>query len=92
MPGSWPAVELPNLNGNNYEITSPFKRAYNCIAWAAGDTSRWWWPIRLAGVNYWPKNAPREATVEAFIAAYATCGYAACEDGAIEPGIEKIVL
>jgi hypothetical protein len=35
---------------------------------------------------------PREETVEAFIAAYATVGFRECTDGALEPGIEKIAL
>ena len=73
-------------------MTSPERRGYNCIAWAAGETDRWWWPIRLPGVNYWPKGVAREATIAAFIAAYATRGYEPCADGALEPGIEKIAL
>jgi hypothetical protein len=92
MPGTWPPHGLPNLNDNNCIVTSPFRRGYNCIAWAAGDTSRWWWPIRLPGVNYWPKGVPRELTEDAFVAAYATVGYARCADGRLEPGIEKIAL
>src|SRR5271163_1349100 len=93
MPvGSWPPHELPNLNDANCIVTSAFKRGYNCIAWAAGDASRWWWPIRLPGVNYWPKGVPREATIDAFIAAFATLGYVPCVDGSLEAGIEKVVI
>lgn len=88
----WPPYELPNLNSGNCRVTSPERRAYNCIAWAAGDTSRWWWPIRLPGVNYWPKGVPREATIDAFIAAYATLGYSPCADGSLEAGTEKLAL
>jgi len=82
---------LPHLNSSNSAKTSDAKKAYNCIAWAAGDTFRWWWPIRRPGVNYWPK-APRLETIEAFIAAFETLGYRKCNDGAKEEGIEKVVL
>lgn len=88
----WPASELPNLNANNSRITSEARNAYNCIAWAAGDTRRWWWPIRLPGVNYWPRGVPREETIDAFIAAFATVGYSPCADGTLQDGVEKIAL
>ena len=88
----WPQHELPNLTQANCQITSEAKRAYNCVAWAAGDTRRWWWPIRLPGVNYWPKSAPRELTIEAFVAAYETLGYSSCGHGRPEANVEKIAL
>lgn len=33
-----------------------------------------------------------ELTLEAFIAAYASLGYEPCDDGRLEPGIEKVVI
>ncbi|HEY7428267.1 MAG TPA: hypothetical protein VH682_28795 [Gemmataceae bacterium] len=38
-------VLFPRLNGTAYRITSPASDVYNCIAWAAGETNRWWWPV-----------------------------------------------
>jgi hypothetical protein len=32
---------FPNLVSGGYEITSDLSLDYNCIAWAAGDISRW---------------------------------------------------
>ena len=43
-------------------------------------------------VAYWPKGVPREVTLEAFIAAYASLGYEACSGGDMEPGFEKIAI
>lgn len=40
---------FPRLTLSNHRITSPPAFDYNCIAWSAGDTRRWWQP----GV-YWP--------------------------------------
>ena len=51
----------PRLADAGYEITSDATPVYNCIAWAAGDTTRWWEcgedrPIDEPGV-YWPAGA-----------------------------------
>ncbi|SRR6266436_5257554 len=85
-------IEFPRLAPPaTFEITSPRTRAYNCVAWAAGDTQRKWWPDRM-NVAYWPRGVPREATLPAFIAAYATLGYEVCASGEIEGGFEKIAI
>jgi hypothetical protein len=92
MPGSWPSQEVPHLSDLNCTVTSPGDTLYNCIAWAAGDNTRWWWPLPLKGINYWPKGVPREQTVEAFIMAFGTMGYVPCADGSLVAGIEKVAL
>src|SRR5713101_10154879 len=38
-----------------YRVTSPATRNYNCVAWAASRTDRWWWPSPFA---YWPAGVP----------------------------------
>jgi hypothetical protein len=82
---------FPLLNITNYRITSPPNRSYNCIAWAAGEDNRWWWPD-AALANYWPDGIPRQATVDAFVQAYQTIGYLVCTDGFLEKGMEKIAI
>ncbi len=86
-------IELlfPNLAAGNYFITSPKTTAYNCIAWAAEDQERWWWPDSL-GIYYWPKSAPRSETLDAFITAYKTLGYQVCYNGGFEHGFKKIAI
>ena len=81
--------EFPNLHPQNYSITSPRKNRYNCIAWAAGCETRWWWP---AEKGFWPEGIPREVTLAAFVAAFDTLGYEPCGDGSLEQGYEKIAL
>jgi len=88
MAGSWNPTHLPNLHDLNHSIESICSTAYNCIAWAAGEDFRWWWPIR----GYWPPGAPRALTVDAFIVAFATKGYSACADGLLENGYEKVAI
>ena len=82
---------FPQLAGTSYEITSPAEPDYNCIAWAAGDDSRWWWPDRV-GLYYWPEGAPRRETMDAFVEAFRRLGFEVCEDSSLEPGWEKIAL
>lgn len=42
--------------------------------------------------GYWPSNAPREETIEAFVRAFATLGFVECADGALEQGVEKVAI
>lgn len=82
---------FPRLKPTSYFLTSPEASDYNCIAWAAGDTGRWWWPDP-APLAYWPPGVPRQLRVDAFIAAFATLGYEPCSDGGLERGFEKVAL
>jgi len=82
---------FPRLLPGAYQITSPAHDRYNCIAWAAGDTSIWWWPINVPNV-YWPSGVPKEESLDAFLLAFASLGYEACEGEQLEQGFEKIAL
>lgn len=82
---------FPRLQLTGYTITSPADRRYNCIAWAAGDQTRWWWPD-ASECGHWPDGVAREWTTSAFIAAFATLGYAPCSSSELEQGVEKIAL
>lgn len=73
-----------------YRITSPQDRIYNCVAWAAGDTQRWWWP--LPPYAYWPPHAALAETLQAFVEAFSTLGYEVCDNRHYEDGFEKIAL
>jgi len=92
MLGSWPLPFHPNLTNNNCVLTSPKSNGYNCIAWAAGDTTRWWWPVPLKGINYWPTGIPRVETLEAFIQAFGTVGYSPGANASLQDGIEKVAI
>jgi hypothetical protein len=84
-------VLFPKLASTQFEITSPRTKLYNCIAWAAGETNRKWWPDKM-NVDFWPKGVAREATLAAFITAYNTLGYEPCDNGDFEIGFEKIAI
>ena len=89
MSGSWSPDDLPNLNSENCRITSQTTSNYNCIAWAADCSTKWWWPIRP---YFWPKNVAREETKSAYLAVFEALGYKKCEDGLLETGHEKVAL
>lgn len=72
-------------------IASPPSVLYNCIAWAADDTTRWWWP-GPEEISYWPPNVSRIETLEAFVEAFATLGYKPCDNDLLEPEFEKIAI
>ena len=65
---------FPGLTTANYQVTSPPDRDYNCIAWAAGDNRKWWWPGPDPEREYWPPGVPRDRTRTAFVAAFASFG------------------
>lgn len=82
---------FPRLGETDYRVTSKKTTAYNCIAWTANDTRRWWWPDPF-GIYYWPPGAPREETLAAFRAAFDTLSYADCEGAAHTQHVEKIAF
>lgn len=89
MPAPQLEFAFPNLKGTAYQLTSPATPSYNCIAWAAGFSDRWWWPDQDC---YWPPTAPFETTLSAFIAAFVSCGYETCMNGDLDPHLEKVAI
>ena len=88
---NWFELMFPGLRSCQYLVTSPATPCYNCIAWSAEDDSRWWWPDPF-GQGYWPIDAPRELSIQAFIKAYSLDGYETCKDGVLESGFQKIAI
>jgi len=80
---------FPNLKDSPWEVTSDPDKHYNCIAWAIGITTEWWWPSTKTN---WPAGVPMELTIEAFAAALATKGFEPCDRADLETGIEKVAV
>ena len=81
-------VLFPHLTKDNHEITSPRTIQYNCIAWAAGSTDRWWQP----GVH-WPVESTRDDHgIGNLVTAFMSLGFEECDDGMLENGFMKIAL
>lgn len=84
-------LDFPRVTEGVFDKTSDEDRRYNCIAHAAGDDTRWWWPVALGGY-YWPPNVPRTPTIDSFVQAYMTLGYELSNDGEYEDGYEKVAI
>ena len=82
-------TDFPYLNDNNCRVTSNNDPRYNCIAWAYGENSKWFWPMER---YYWPANITREETAEAFVKLFATAGYKRCDNQLFESGYEKVAI
>ena len=82
---------FPALRRVGFEVTSPRDQRYNCVAWAAGDVTRWWWPAE-SPFAYWPPGTGREESVDSFIQAFAILGYERALSGDLEPQFEKVAI
>src|SRR4051794_32435817 len=80
--------DFPRLTEHNHRVTSPATAEYNCIAWSAGVTDRWWQP----GV-YWPVATPEDDFgIGVLEQAFVALGFEGCDDDSLEVGFEKVAL
>ncbi len=86
---TWLNVSFPKLRDEGFTVVDPPSDRYNCIAYAAGDTNRWWdhTPRR-----YWPSYATRSEQIESLQEVFIGLGFEECDDSSIEPGYQKIAL
>jgi hypothetical protein len=82
---------FPNSSEEPFIQTSHEDPSYNCIAWAAGDNTRWYWPDEY-GIYYWPSEVSRENTVDNFIKLYEFLGYEKCDNGYYEENFTKVAV
>ena len=82
---------FPLLTATGYQITSSVDPNYNCVGWAAGQTSPWWWPDP-GGFDFWPPEVARTESLAAFVQAFGTLGYEICQDSTLERGWEKVAI
>jgi len=79
------------LADGRYEITSPRDGRYNCVAFAVGDTSHFWYDIDIKGY-FWPPGIPSADTLDGWIQVFVKHGYVETEDRTLEPDYEKIAI
>lgn len=83
--------QFPNTSIEPFIITSPQTPSYNCIAWAFGDDTKWYWPDPDE-MYFWPNNISRTVEVNSFIELYKLIGYEICETDTMEFNYEKIAI
>lgn len=82
---------FPGLAGGTYALTSPDDPAYNCVAWALGDITQFWYDVRVRGY-YWPPGAASADTISGWIEVFSMHGYQLTSDASLEPDCEKIAI
>ncbi len=87
----WIDEDLPHLAAEGYEVTSDPTDEYNCIAYAAGETDRWWSHVE-GDDYYWPEHASRTPSIVSLIEVFTELGYEPCEDVGDETGFSKVAL
>ena len=80
---------FPTLSNERFRIVDRPSERYNCIAYAADDTTKWWWPD---GANYWPPWATETNRIESLEEAFSGLGYEQCDDSDAEAGYSRIAL
>src|SRR5258708_2643857 len=83
--------DFPGLASTPYEIKSPRDPAYNCVAFAVGDTANFWYDIDVRGY-YWPPGAPSADTLEGWVKVFADHGYRESGDDSLEREFEKVAI
>ena len=81
--------EFPRLSSEGFETIGQESERYNCIAYAAGDTTDWWWPD---GINHWPSWATVDNKMESLKEVFAGLDYEQCDDSGLQAGHEKVAL
>lgn len=88
---AWWQADFPHLREEDFTVTSPETHDYNCIAWAAEEDDRWWWPAR-SPFAYWPPSMPLVTTLENFVSVFQAHGYELTEDDRPESGFKKVAI
>ena len=85
--------DFPTLRRTRYGIRSAKDPAYNCLAWALGDTRHFWEPSLLPVKGYyWPPGVPREENVLGWAKIFKLHGYEVASSYALEIGFQKVAI
>lgn len=77
---------IPKPSREGFEIVEQPSDQYNCIAYATGDLSKWWYHNE---VHYWPNHAARSNTIESLVKMFTGLDFEQCSDGSVEDGYHK---
>ena len=86
-------IYFPNLRAGEFEKRSERSNLiedYNCIAFAAHDRKRRWWPVD--GSDYFWPNKDRGEELEVFVRAFSDLGYTTCLTHEYEEHFEKVAI
>ncbi len=81
--------EFRRLSYAGFEIVGKPSKRYNCISYAAGDTTNPW---SHHEDDYWPEYATRSADIQSLVEVFAGLGFVQCQDSSLESCYEKVAL
>ncbi len=84
-------ADCPGLLTTPYEIKSARDPKYNCIAFAVGDVTHFWYDAKISGY-YWPPGTPSADSLEGWIKVFTDHGYRYADDDSLEPEYEKVAI
>ena len=87
----WIEEQFSRLEHEGYAVTSESDYEYNCVAYAAGETDRWWSHLEESGY-YWPDHASRTPLIQSLVEVFTGLGYEPCTDADDESGFQKVAL
>src|SRR4051812_47817018 len=84
---------FPLLAQAGYRIKSETNARYNCLAWAAEKTNKWW-EAADGDTFYWPPGVPDDGSAVAAVKLYESLGYVRDDAGSTvrEVGVEKVAI
>ena len=76
-----------------YEIRSPRDPQYNCVAFAVGDLTHFWYDAKVKGY-YWPPGAPSADSIDGWVKVFSLHGYTetTIDDDGLELEFEKVAI
>lgn len=80
---------FPKLSSEDIEFVGEPTNRYNCIAYAAGDTTKPWIHYEE---HYWPPHATRSDNIQSLVEVFAGLGFEQCQDSSVEDNYEKVAL
>lgn len=83
--------DCPNLKKSPYKITSPKDPRYNCVAFAIGDLTHFWYDVNINGY-YWPPGVPSADTLIGWTKIFEIHGYEETDNRSLESAYEKIAI
>jgi len=81
----------PKLRTMPYILTSPKDPRYNCVAFAVGDVTQFWYDVSINGY-YWPPSARSADTIEGWVDVFEIHGFRQTDDRSLETEYEKIAI
>ena len=82
---------FPRLARGDYNLTSHPDKTYNCVAWAVGDKTHFWYDAKIKGY-YWPPGARSADTIEGWKDVFEIHNYSVCASREFESKFEKVAI